>query len=231
MKLVLLIFLVSQLSQDFLRKVARRDLNGDGIEENIRLVYADQEGNFTINIGSIEYSNKLSDSVDGFILVDVNENDKFLEVAIHTPGPSDDDEYLILRYKGNEIKVLGKLTRWPYFMRNGIVYVDDWMGFWKKREKFVLNPKTEQLEKVPQEFYYVGIEATVAKSFPIYQTRENKEVVANLKEKSKILIILCDPSDSNTFKHQYLIKSESGILGWASLESFEDKLEGLPWAD
>jgi len=69
MKLVLLIFLVSQLSQDFLRKVARRDLNGDGIEENIRLVYADQEGNFTINIGSIEYSNKLSDSVDGFILV------------------------------------------------------------------------------------------------------------------------------------------------------------------
>ncbi|MDI6851116.1 MAG: hypothetical protein QMD82_04175 [bacterium] len=133
--------------------------------------------------------------------------------------------------KGNTIKPLRKLSRWPHFSGNGIIYIDDWMGLWKKREKYVLNQRTEELERVPQEFYYVGAEAPLTKSFPIYRTRENNKVVAYLREKSNIFIIFCEPKDSNLFKHQYLIKSKSGLLGWASLESFEYKVEGLLWPD
>lgn len=207
------------------------DLNGDGLLEVINLTHADIEGRFTLKINNLQFSEQLSDSVDGFILVDIDKGDRFVEIAVHTPGPSDDDEFLVLRYKGDTIEPLGKLSRWPYFFGNGIVYVDDWMGFWKKREKYILNQKTEQLEKVPQELYYVGTEATVSKSFPIYRTRENKEIVANLREKSQVVIILCDPSNKDYLKHQYLIKSESDLLGWSSLETLAYSLEGLPWAD
>jgi len=74
---------------------------------------------------------------DGFIIIDIDTSDKYKEIAVHTPGPSDDDEYIIYWYDGNSIKEVGRVSRWPTFPGNGIVYVDDWMGFWMKRDKCI----------------------------------------------------------------------------------------------
>jgi hypothetical protein len=84
---------------------------------------------------------------------------------------------------------------------------------------------------VPQEFFYVGVEAFVKKSFPVYQTRAGKKQVAYLKSISNILLLLCDPSPKKFFDHWYLIKSYTGLIGWAKLGSFQEKVEGLMWAD
>ncbi len=228
---ILSVFTISIcLASDFL-KVAKTDLNGDGKVEEISISGITEIGNFILKIDNVSIKGELGDEVDGFIIVDIDTKDQYKEIAVHTPGPSDDDEYLIYWYDGKSIKEMGKLMRWPKFPGNGIVLVDNWMGFWQKRDKYVLDNKTRTLYLVPQEFYYVGIEATVKESFPIYKTRTGSEVVANLKPGSKIFILVCDTSPDDYDSHWYLIKSETGLVGWAALKSFTGKVEGLPWAD
>lgn len=226
---ILLMFLFAQNFQ-FVRQ-AEADLNGDGTSESITLTSTDELGNFTLKVGNFELKGNLGDTVDGFVIVDVDSSDPYREIGIHTPGPSDDDVFLMIWFNGREIRTMGILSRWPSFQGNGIVYVDDWMGFWIKREKYVLNKNSRLLDRVPQELYYVGVEATVKKSFPIYRSRNGLQSIANLREGSKILIFACDPQDTNYLNHWYLVKSESGLLGWAKLGNFMEKVQGLPWAD
>lgn len=206
------------------------DLNGDGKVDTIQLLDTDEAGNFTLIINKTSYKGLMSDSVNGFIIVDIDENDKYKEIAVHTPGPSSDDEYLILWYDGKNILEMGILARWPQFLGNGIIYCDDWMGFWKRREKYILNTQTRKLEKIPQELYYVGVEGTVGKSFTIYRTKELKEPIAKLRTGSKVLILACYIGKEEA-KNIYLIKSESGLLGWAAEDKILENLKDLPLAD
>jgi len=214
-------------------KETKVDINGDGKLDEISISVISESGDFVLKINEISIKDKVGEEeeVDGFIVVDIDTTDKYKEVAVHNPGPSSDDEYVIYYYDGKRIIEMGRIRRWPKFLGNGIILVDDWMGFWSKRDKYVLNNKTRKLDFIPQEFYYVGVEAKVKESFPIYRKRESSEIVANLKPDSKILIILCDASPKDCESHYYLIKSETGLIGWAKLKSFQYKLEGLPWAD
>jgi len=222
---------------------AKEDLNGNGKMEQISIyVIEGTYHNFVLSINEDSIRAKLfSGTPDGFTIVDIDTMDQYQEIAVHTPGPSSDDEYLIFGYNGISIKEMGRLSRWPKFFGNGIVIVKDWMGFWAKKEKYVLNQKARTLQLIPQDLYYVGIETTVRQSFPICRTREDSTVVVDLEPKSKVIVLLCDPSPTHCKEEMrdviddyycdwYFIKSETGIVGWARLKLFWDKL-GLNWAD
>jgi hypothetical protein len=212
---------------------AQEDLNGDSKIEDIVLTTNTELGGFVLKMDKFSKKGKFQsalEDVDGFIIVDIDKTDKYKEVAVHTPGPSSDDEYLIFWYDGKAIKEMGYLSRWPIFYGNGIVNVDAWMGFWSIREKYVLDKKSRTLQQVPQEFYYVGVEAEVIETFPIYKTRAASQVVANLKPKSECLILVCDPSPVQYGDDWYLIKSATGLVGWTRGKAIYDKLL-LPWAD
>ncbi len=234
-----LFFIISLGSTlDFLTE-AQVDLNGDGKSEKISISEITELGGFVLKVDKISVRGKTSaedEKVDGFIIVDIDTTDRYKEIAVHTPGPSDDDEYLIFWYDGKLIREMGRLSRWPDFPGNGIVLVKDWMGFWSKTDKYLLNKKTRTLQLVPQELYYVGIEARIKETFPIYKSREGSDIVANLKPGSKIFILVCDPSPQgliNFARWWYLIKSETGLVGWTRLgsDTIRGKVEGLPWAD
>lgn len=81
---------------------------------------------------------------------------------------------------------------------NGTLIATDWMGFWMKTEKYVFG-KDLTLTQIPQEFYSLaieetsGIEGTVVTSFPVYQTRDGKTVLANTRKGSKFRVLLWDP--------------------------------------
>jgi hypothetical protein len=116
------------------------DLNGDKIPEEINLTNIDETTEFSLEISGKNIRGKFNEeSSDGFIVVDIDKYDKYKEIAVHTPGPSSDDEYLIYWYNGDSIKETARLSRWPKFLGNGIVYVDGWLGFWSRRDKYILN--------------------------------------------------------------------------------------------
>jgi len=228
-------------------KLAYDNLDDDGKMEKISLKYikpvsyAHEEANFILKIGNISKKGTLYEGAfDGFTVIDINKRDNYKEIAVHAPGDSDDDEYLIYAYDGKSIKEMGRLNRWPKFYGNGIVLVDNWVEFWAKRDKYVLNGKTRTLNLVPQELYYVGIKAKAKKSFPLYQTIAGKKIVANLKPNSEIFILVCNPSTgkinqngyADIFGYSYLIKSTTGLVGWVKGQILNgEKVEGLPISD
>lgn len=122
------------------------------------------------------------------------------------------------------------LKRWLQFLGNGIIYSDDWMGFLKKREKYTLNNQTQKLEKIPQELYYIGVEGTVCNGFAIYRTKELKDPIAKLCTGSKALILACYIYEYAA-KNIYLLKSESGLIGWALEDKIFENLKDLPLTD
>jgi hypothetical protein len=207
------------------------DLNGDKESENIILTKIGETGGYYLEISGKKTEGKIGDVPDGFLIIDINTNDKYKEIAVHTPGPSDDDEYLIYWYDGKSIKEMALLARWPEFLGNGIVYVDSWEGFWTKRDKYILNNSTRKLELVPQFAYYVGVKATVKKSFFIFKDKDLKQEVALLGKYSEIELLLCDVNYREAYDDLFLVKSKYNLIGWAGCKNVFENLEGLPSAD
>ena len=125
---------------------------------------------------------------------------------------------------------------------NGTLIATAWMGFWMKTEKYVFG-KDLTLTQIPQEFYSLaleetsGIEGTVVTSFPVYQKRDGKTVLANTRKGSKFRVLLWDPSsakpgdDIEAMGNQwYLIRTESGFTGWVRAKHLEIEFAELPWA-
>lgn len=207
------------------------DLNSDGKIDNISLLELGEEsGKFQLKINDAFATGNLNDPIDGFLLIDITTWDKYKEIAVHTPGPSSDDIYMIYWYNGKEIILMDSLSRWPTFTGNGIIYVNTWEGFWSPREKFKLNNSTRKLNIVEQSAYYVGLKTKVNKGFHIYYEKDLVKEVALLADGSEIEILVCDKKDREYFNYLYLIKSSSGLLGWCSFREFSDKVE-LPMAD
>ncbi|MBN1881897.1 MAG: hypothetical protein JW885_06960 [Deltaproteobacteria bacterium] len=219
------------------------DLNGDGRPESITLAPGRSFGEFILSVDGVTTVGMFEfDVTDGFAVVDINASDVYKEIAVHAPGPSDDDEYLVYSFDGASLKEMGRLARWPTFSGNGIVLVDGWMGFWKIRDKYVLDTSTRTLRHVPQDLYAVGVEGHAIKSFPVYRTRSGNEVIANTMPNSNFIILACDTSptclnaygDADDYSCDwYLIKTVTGLVGWVRCETLMDyeTVDGLTWAD
>jgi hypothetical protein len=104
------------------------------------------------------------------------------------------------------------------------------MGFWERREKYVLDPKSRKLKVVPQELYYVGVEAEAKGAFPLYKTRAGSQVVASVAPGSKCTILLSERRGKEDSPGPwYLIRSATGIVGWARERTLMENMQ-LPLA-
>jgi len=231
----LLLFAATAVFGEEPMTTANVDLNGDGVPDKISFTKREGPGEYTLFVnGRPKAGNFKNAYFDGFIVVDVKRTDPFKEVAMVSYGGGYDYEYQLYRYNGSIIQEMGGFNGIPSFKGNGIVLVETWMGFWPKKDKYLLDSSSGRLNHVPQELYNVGIEATVKESFPIYKSRHESDVVANTLVNSKILIVACDPSpkcaDGGYFCDWYLVKTATGFEGWVRLKTLSDKLESLPWA-
>jgi len=219
------------------------DLDGDGKPESITLSPGATFGEFVLSVDGVTIGGMFDfDAADGFAVVDISTADAYREIAVHAPGPSDDDEYVVYSFDGASLKEMGRLMRWPTFSGNGIVLVDNWMGFWLIKDKYVLDTSTRTLRHVPQDLYYVGVEGHAIKSFPVYRSRSGSEVIANTLPDSTFLVLACDTSptclnaygDADDYSCDwYLIKTVTGLVGWIRCETLMDyeTVDGLTWAD
>ena len=207
------------------------DLNADGKLDDIRVERMDETFDFVLRVNGEEIKgNAGEEPIDGFIIVDINKWDAYKEIAVHTPGPSDDDIFMLYWYDGADIIAMNRLSRWPEFKGNGIVYVKGWEGFWSPLEKYKLDDASRQLVHVEQFAYYVGLKIKINKGFKIFREKELIHEVALLREHSEIEIMLCDKKGHDYYDYRYLIKSSTGLLGWSDFKSMEPCM-ALPTAD
>jgi len=210
---------------------AEVDLNGDGKSEKITFAVKPKELKFVITVAGSSQTGEFEDGGDppeGFTIIDIDKNDQYKEIVVVCPAASDAHVHYIFAYDGRSLKKIGRFTRFVEFPGNGIVRVQEWAGFWVVHDKYVLDGPKHTLKKVPQEFYYVGVPATVKKTFPVYATRNDKTVVAYVRPKSSVIILLCAPFRERP--EWYILKTETGLIGWVKEEIFQEHLDGIPWA-
>lgn len=202
---------------------ASADLDGDGKQEAITITStgtSKEPGGYVLRVGKAEASHKWHEP-EGFAVVDLDTGNKRREILVRLGGGgSDIPSYHIYSYDGKKLSLLGNLSGSVQFPGNATVLVDAWYGSWMQRDKYVLSSQTGKLTLVPQELHWVNKTVTVHKSFPIYRTRASSEVVANLRLKSKVLLIAVDYSEDRDYEQTwFLIKSESNLLGWAQYKT------------
>ncbi len=226
-----LVFCAAVMAQEP-QTICKGDFDGNGKPEEAVLSKITEDGYFNLSVGSVLIRGRLENGEADLVkAVDIDSSDRKREIAVHTSGPSDDNEWLFYRFDGKNIVEIGRIFGSCEIMGNGIILAEQWMGFWIRKEKFILDDTTRKLKAVPQQFYFVGVEAKVKKSFPIFRTRTSKEVVANLMEGSTVLFVASDLSSAEYGDEWYLIRSKTGLLGWANIAGIQEKIEGLPWAD
>lgn len=211
-------------------KSTSADLDGDGKEEAIS-IQSSGDGAFKLAAGGVRIAGQVKgNELSGFTVDDLDTRDARREVLVHTIGQMDEDHrVLFYGFDGKRWTHLGTLTSAGEIKGNGIVLVDSWAGFWPKREKFTLDSKKKKLVATPQDLYWVGVDAQVKKSFPIQRSRTDSQVVANVAPGSKLTVVASAPDPKNERKDWYLIKTSTGLMGWAKMETISEGLE-LPWA-
>lgn len=216
-------------------KSAAADLDGDGVAEKIAIEVDGKTGMFVLRIGGQSARDGTRDDQgappEGFEIVDIDPADRFKEVVVETQAQCElcGQQTFIYGYD-KAVKKIGQLGKGVEFKGYGMVLEYQWQGFWTSQTKYVLDAKTRQLKAVPQPFYSVGLPATVRKSFAIYgrQRADPAEVVANLKPGSAILVVAAEYKPQPRW---YLVKSESGLMGWVGEGVLGGSVEGLPSAN
>lgn len=219
---------------------ATADLDGDGRSERISITIGQRmpdgrtDGDrYELRVGSASVKGDL-ENVKGFTIVDLDTRDRYKEVAVFTPGPSDDPRYVIYWYDGKQLRQVGDIGAGISVQGNGIVMAAWWTGNFLVRDKYVLEKGKHTLHLVPQEMYYVGEEHKVLSSFPIHYSPVRHDVVANLENGSRALVMALKQiplprkanSDPDRLTDDWLlIKSRSGLLGWARLTDAGGKLD------
>jgi hypothetical protein len=206
------------------------DLDGDGKPESLSLEWKEGDDAFILRAGSASAKGSAQDTeVQGLTVIDLDSGDKRKEVAVHTGLTDQDKRVDLYAFDGKGLKPLGSVPTLTEVRGNGIILADSWQGFWSRRDKFTLDAKKGKVSEVPQELYHVGAEATVKKPFPLAASRTDKAPVATLAQGSRIQVIAAAPLKGGK-GYLYLVKSATGLLGWATAGDLSGHTEGLPFA-
>ncbi|WAM34679.1 hypothetical protein [Caldicellulosiruptor morganii] len=207
------------------------DLNSDAQLDTISIWQDKNQKKYVLSVNSSLYQPKENIlQVIGTEIVDIDSSDQYKEILFHYKS-NKGERFVILDYNGKSIKELLSSGSKPVILGNKEVIIEVDMGFWIKKEKYVLSQKNTSVRTLklsPQELYNVGVFAYVKKPFVLYSYRDQKSKLATTRKGEKIEIISCDTS--NWFKDQskknnklydwYLIKTENGLQGWAILKDF-----------
>jgi hypothetical protein len=207
------------------------DLNGDGKPEALSVQWKEGDAAFVLRAGGATVKGSAANTeVRGLTVIDLDSSDKRKEVAVLTGMTEYDKRVDLYAFDGKSLKPLGSVPALTEVRGNGIILSDSWQGFWNRRDKFALDAKKTKVSEVPQELYYVGVEATVKQLLPLTAGRADKALVATLAQNSRIQVLAAVPLKGGKSDYLYLVKSATGLLGWATSRDLVEKTEGLPMA-
>ena len=136
------------------------DLDGDGTNEKITLSYkagdVDNRVNYSVKLNGEVFSE--GTSMDSIYIVDLNENDKNIEVVIFDDGPSDDPNYTIYSKNGSKMVELKNIGGYPLKNDkkgtvlvkdnyNGVTVPEIYFGYYKVQDGKI-EMKNVEVEKI-----------------------------------------------------------------------------------
>lgn len=228
----------AQVPDPPLVKAARADLDGDKKPDAVSVTsgLVNDSVRFTLTVNgaklSVSPKNYLT-RAPGFQVLTLGDAARKY-IAVWLEGETDDQEVRFFRYDGMAIRAAGVVPGRTQ-TKNGIVYATWWMGFWECKAKYA--PGADGILRfVPQAAYFVGKSGTVKTSFAVrVSPAKTAAVVANVAPGSRVELLLFRPYDPASVPRgceggYYLIKTQTGLCGWADYKVFKDKIPDLPFA-
>ncbi len=216
---------------------ATADINGDGEPDAVSVSAALESTSFTLIINGKRLSvphDGFFDGMAGFRVLSVNKGAKRKYIAVLLVAPNDIHETRLFYYDGAAARPAGIIGGEVEAPGNGAIYTTWWTGMWTCHAKYAAGANGV-FRFVPQAAYYVGVTGTAKRSFPIrVSATPGGAVVANVAPDSKISLLLYMTYDKgepgNAENGYYLIKTQTGLCGWADYKQFKDKVADLPFA-
>ena len=213
-------------------KEALIDLNYDGKKDKIVLVCEEYGQEFILKINDSSVRGE-GDGLEGvFYIYDIDNSDKFKEIAITEVGPSDDYATAFYAYDGKNIIFVGKIAGSDYSIKvdgSGTLITEERgrvLHTWFYDAYYKLDGN-HVLYNVPQELYTMNTKVTLMKEITLQKSRTDKSVSAVLKVGEKAVITVTD--NVKWCK----LETASGKSGWFSVEGIYggEFFEGLSYAD
>jgi hypothetical protein len=204
------------------------DLDGDGTIDLVQLLVISCDSPFdpsgyylSVNDAEIECNLNLKSAK--FRTVDIFQGDKYKEIIVTAIYPDNKQSEIVYSYDGQNISEMARFDGSVKEIYNSHVYIGIDKGFWTKTEKYTLNNRSRNLNHVPQDVYYVGLDIVADESFPIYNSIIKKAELAIINPGEKVRILLCKESPKGAFDDWYAIATEDRLLGWAKPSTFEGR--------
>lgn len=231
------------------------DLDGDGIIDIVRLYTYDDGGEYDDHYEAVLQVNDIYDDIYGaifevhFNIVDIDEGDRYLEIAVSEYGFSDDYLTHFFHYDGKNIIPIGTIEGFYGYMH--LIDSDGWIEIpgdgsvktstrgsilqtWFFEDEYSLIAE-HTLKQVHQDFYDMDTDVKLLVELTLYNSMDNSDIGITLYPGDRGTITLCDN------KRWCLIETEDGDSGWFEVVNYSEieslglssyeVFEGLDFAD
>lgn len=218
----------------FIKKISTTaDLDGEGKEESVFLLVRKSPNGDEVNSIELHVDEKTADYEGEMIhpmfkIVDISDQDKYLEIAVSEEGPSGDYATIFYRYDGNNLKELNKISGFlgPYPGRDnlGSVIIEhsglvrtktrgEILHTWFYDDSYRLN-EADELVKVKQDTYEMNTEVEVIKEIILKKSKGSDANGITLKVGEKVNI---DQTDNISWCR---VTNSKGEIGWFEVKNF-----------
>lgn len=189
-----------------------KDLNGDGKREAIRLVADKQKrGAYILTVNGQQLRDRCSDHVSGFRIIDIDRRDRYKEVAVYSHSDGDYNYTALYWYDGTHLHRVGGVGDLTV-LGNGTVIDGQWMGFWEREQKCVLD-RQHRLRDIAQALYKVDKGGMTLAPFKLYKSRDYKRVAVTVPRGTWVRVLYCDCRGDHR-NWNYLVRTDRGVRGW-----------------
>lgn len=210
------------------------DLNGDGSKESIRLktydtaYFAYDTIEYDLFVDDYEINIRGSMINPVFNIVDINKEDKYLEIAVSEEGPSADYETTFFRYDGKSLKVLSKIEGYygsfPDSESQGDMVIDgsgiiktntrgEILQTWYYEDTYKLSSEDEFIH-IKKDLYPMITKVKLLHDLKTFKERESSEEAFTIKKGEKAIIMETDN------KSWVSIKNSKNEIGWFEVHGF-----------
>lgn len=228
------------------------DIDGDGFDEKIVLDPVKTGSppvntSFTVRVGDSSAEAFYEDFEPDFSIVDIDESDEYMEIAVSSYGPSSDLNTAFYHYDGKDLKFMGDIqgfygmTEWG----EGELKIDGsgkirtlvksyFIQTWFHEEEYLLKGDLS-FEKVGKDLYGMNTDVMMLGDLTLYRERGGTEMGITVKKGDEVL--LKDTDD----REWCSVVTKSGETGWMAVdEDYKvrgtshytyDLFEGLTIAD
>ncbi len=208
------------------------DLNNDGVKDKVILTLEDNNNNkYALQVNDLIIHTSGDNIEPNFNIVDIDLNDKYLEIAVSEYGPSGDDATAFFYFDGSKIIPTGKIEG---FFGVRYSYGNDILGkmkingsgniltrtrgkilqTWFYEDEYKLSEE-HLMVNVPKDLYEMNTEVEVIKEISLQKSRNDAAESLTLKPGEKVTILKCDNDKWCS------VRNAKGEIGWFAVEDFD----------